>query len=263
VETKRLDILLVERGLVTSRERAQARIMAKHVLVDGRPITKSGAKVPLEAKIVLRGEDLPYVSRGGLKLEKAITAFALDLNDKIVLDVGASTGGFTDCVLQNGARKVYAVDVGYGQLAWRLRQDPRVIVLERTNIRHLDKSKLIPFPSMACIDVSFISLQTVIPPVMEFLVGDRELVALIKPQFEVGRSRVGKGGIVREPSLHREVLSNIVATVEQYLTCIALDYSPIRGSKGNIEYLLYARLSSPKLPLNIDQVVANAHADLT
>lgn len=260
--TKRLDTLLVERGLAPSRERAQARILAGDVLVDGRPICKSGTKVSLEAEVVLRGEDLPYVSRGGLKLEKAIKSFGLDFKDKIVIDVGSSTGGFTDCALQHGAKKVYAVDVGYGQLAWRLRQDPRVVVLERTNIRQLNKTQLILPPSVACIDVSFISLEKVIPHVVDILIGNKELVALIKPQFEVGRGKVGKGGIVRDPSLHKEVLSRIVSMVSQYLTCVALDYSPITGAKGNIEYLLYAHLSSTKSLVNVNQVVATAHTEL-
>lgn len=255
-------MLLVERGLVISRERAQARILAGDVLVDGRPVTKSGTKISLTADVVLRGEDLPYVSRGGLKLEKAIQSFELDLSNKVVLDVGASTGGFTDCALQHGAKKVYAVDVGYGQLAWPLRQDPRVTVLERTNIRQLDKSKLMPLPAVACIDVSFISLEKVIPPVVDVLSGDKELVALIKPQFEVGRGKVGKGGIVRDPSLHQEVLSRIVTVVSQYLTCAGLDYSPIKGTKGNIEYLLYARLSSTESLPNVNQIVKAAHTEL-
>ena len=212
--------------------------------------------------MVLRGDDLPYVSRGGLKLEKAIKSFALDLSDKVILDVGASTGGFTDCALQHGANRVYAVDVGYGQLAWKLRQDPRVMVLERTNIRQLDKSQLMPLPDLTCIDVSFISLEKVVPPVVDLLIGDKELVALIKPQFEAGRGKVGKGGIVRDPSLHQEVLSRIVAAVSQYLTCVGLDYSPITGTKGNIEYLLYARQTSVGSLPNVAQVVAAAHAEL-
>lgn len=261
--TKRLDKLLVERGLISSRERAQGRILAGDVLVDGHPITKSGTQVKQSAKIVLRGKDLPYVSRGGLKLEKAIHSFGLDLKQKVVMDVGASTGGFTDCVLQHGAKKVYAVDVGYGQLAWTLRQNPKVEVLERTNVRYINKVQFKPLPELACIDVSFISLEKVVPPVVDVLTREKELVALIKPQFEVGKDKVGKGGIVKDPSLHQDVLFRIITMVNQYLNCVGLDYSPITGTKGNIEYLLYARQMATESNLpNIAQVVASAHAEL-
>lgn len=259
---KRLDVLLVERGLAPSRERAQARVLAGEVLVGGRPVLKPGTRVPEDEEITVTGSDLPYVSRGGLKLEKAIKSFGLDLRGKIVLDVGASTGGFTDCALQHGAARVYAVDVGYGQLAWKLRQDPRVVVLERTNIRYLEKNLLSPLPELACIDVSFISLSKVIPKVVELLTGKKEIVALVKPQFEVGKGKVGKGGIVRSPELHQEVLKRVLIEVEEHLTCAGLDFSPIKGTKGNIEYLLYAR-EGPRVPLpDLAQVVAAAHAEL-
>lgn len=262
MSTKRLDVLLVEKGLVPSRKRAQARILAGDVLVNGRPISKSGTQVRHDVEIVLRGKNIPYVSRGGLKLEKAIHSFGLDFHDKVVLDVGSSTGGFTDCALQHGASKVYAIDVGYGQLAWSLRQNPKVEVLERTNVRYLDKTKLAPLPEIACIDVSFISLEKVIPPVVNVLMAKKELVALIKPQFEVGRGRVGKGGIVRNSSLHQAVLSRIVDLVNKHLNCVGLDYSPITGTKGNIEYLVYARQTPLKWTPDIDAVVATAHGEL-
>ncbi|MFY9188433.1 MAG: TlyA family RNA methyltransferase [bacterium] len=262
VTTKRLDLLLVERGLAPSRERAQARILAGEVLVDGQLTDKSGTKVRPDAEVVLLGEDLPYVSRGGLKLEKAIRCFGLNFEGKIVLDGGASTGGFTDCALQHGAAKVYAVDVGYGQLAWRLRQNPKVAVLERTNIRYLAKEQLVPLPEIACIDVSFISLEKVVPPVINVLVGEREIVALIKPQFEVGKGKVGKGGIVKDPLLHQEVLTRIMCMLNRYLSCVGLDYSPIKGAKGNIEYLVYARHSPSKVSLDVAQVIEAAHTEL-
>lgn len=259
---KRLDVLLVEKGLASTRERAQARILAGDVQVAGRPVLKPGTRVPPDADIVLTGSDIPYVSRGGLKLEKAIHSFRLDFRDKIVLDVGASTGGFTDCALRNGATRVYAVDVGYGQLAWKLRQDPRVVVLERTNIRYLEAGMLVPRPEIACIDVSFISLGKVIPKVVDLLGGQKEVVALVKPQFEAGRGKVGKGGIVRDPALHQQVLRSVLAEVQKYLTCAGLDFSPVKGTKGNIEYLLYAR-EGPAVPLpDIEQVVAAAHDQL-
>jgi len=262
VRRKRLDLLLVERGLLASRDRAQAHILAGKVLVDGRLIDKSGTKVRTEAELVLLEDDSPYVSRGGLKLEKAIHSFGLDFKGKIVLDAGASTGGFTDCALQHGAAKVYAVDVGYGQLAWDLRQNPRVTVLERTNIRYLTAQQLVPRPEIACIDVSFISLKKVIPPILDVLVGRKEIVALIKPQFEAGKGKVGKGGIVRDPLLHREVVVAIVELLDQHLNCAGLDYSPITGAKGNIEYLVYACAGCRKTTLDIDQVVKEAHAKL-
>lgn len=259
---KRLDVLLVERGLAPTRERAQARILAGEVLVAGRPVVKAGTRVADNVELTLVGPDLPYVSRGGLKLEKAIRSFGLVFAGKVVLDVGASTGGFSDCALQNGAARVYAVDVGYGQLAWKLRRDPRVTVLERTNIRYLSPDKLTPPPEIACIDVSFISLTTVIPVVVSLLVGQKEIVTLVKPQFEVGKGKVGKGGIVRSLDLHQEVLERVLGEIGKHLTCAGLTYSPIKGTKGNIEYLLYAR-EGPPVPLpSTAEVVAAAHAEL-
>jgi 23S rRNA (cytidine1920-2'-O)/16S rRNA (cytidine1409-2'-O)-methyltransferase len=237
----RLDRLLVERGLVESRERAQALIIAGQVLVNEQKQNKSGSLVPEDAEIRILGEQLPYVSRGGLKLESALKEFEVSVAGKTALDVGASTGGFTDCLLQHGCEKVYAVDVGYGQMAWKLRQDPRVVVIERTNIRTIEPS-LIPGPvAIVVIDASFISLEKVIPSIMQFLGPESELIALIKPQFEVGRAQVGKGGIVRDETARAAA----VTTISDFIRSIGLDVkgvipSPIQGQDGNVEYLLYA-----------------------
>lgn len=237
----RIDRLLVERGLVESRERAQALIIAGQVLVNEQKQNKSGALVPEDAAIRILGEQLPYVSRGGLKLESALKEFEVSVAGKTALDVGASTGGFTDCLLQHGCEKVYAVDVGYGQMAWKLRQDPRVVVIERTNIRTIEPS-LIPGPvAIVVIDASFISLEKVIPSIMQFLGPGSELIALIKPQFEVGRAQVGKGGIVREETARDAAVTRIA----DFIRSIGLDVkgvipSPIQGQDGNVEFLIYA-----------------------
>ncbi len=239
---ERLDKLLVSRGLVPSRERARSLILAGKVLVDEQRIDKAGAAVSVEAAIRLKGEDLPYVSRGGLKLAGALDAFAVEVRGRVVIDVGASTGGFTDCLLQRGAARVYAVDVGYGQLAWALRQDSRVVNMERTNIRHLPPSRLAEIPTLAVIDASFISLDKVLPATLELLPGGGELVALIKPQFEVGRGQVGKGGVVRDPQQHAAVIARIEALAAE-LGCTVLGRmeSPLPGSKGNREFLIHLR----------------------
>ena len=203
--------MLVDRGMAGSRDRAQALILAAKVLVDGRCVTKGGQKVPVDAEIRITGEDIPFVSRGGVKLQHAVSAFQIAVEGAVAMDVGASTGGFTDCLLQNGALRVYAVDVGYGQLAWKLRRDTRVVVLERQNIRYLPLD-LIPEPiTLATVDASFISLTLVIPAVKRFLAPGAVLVALIKPQFEAGRERVGKGGVVKDPAIHSEVCDSIEA----------------------------------------------------
>ncbi len=240
----RLDQLLLERGLVRSRERAKALILAGEVWVAGKRIDKAGTKVDPEAPVELKSSDFPYVSRGGLKLEAALHTFKIVLIDKIAMDVGASTGGFTDCLLQHGAKKVYAIDVGYGLLDWKLRQDKRVIAIERQNIRYLPK-EAIPEPiDIATIDVSFISLKKVIPKVMEFLRERAELIALIKPQFEVGKGQVGKGGIVRDEAKRRQVVEDIKAFCQELgFQVKGVIPSPILGAKGNQEYLLYAELS--------------------
>ena len=240
---QRLDVLLVQRGLAPSREKAKALIMAGEVFVDGQREDKAGSAFPEEAEIEVKAaRPFPYVSRGGLKLEKAVTAFSLKLQGRCCLDIGASTGGFTDVMLQNGAAHVYAVDVGYGQLAWKLREDPRVTVMEKTNIRYVVPGDIGEKASFASVDVSFISLTKVLPPARELLEEDAEMVCLIKPQFEAGREQVGKKGVVRDPAVHREVIRKIVnfAGGAGFLP-LALTYSPIRGPEGNIEYLLYMK----------------------
>lgn len=237
---ERLDILLVERGFFQSRERAKTNIMAGNIFIDGRRVDKCGEKVKIEALIEVKGEDMPYVSRGGFKLEKAIKSFLISLKDKVCLDIGASTGGFTDCMLQNGAKKVYAIDVGYGQFAWKLRTDPRVVCMERTNVRYVTPEQINDRADFASIDVSFISLKKVLPAVINLLNEQGEVVGLIKPQFEAGREKVGKKGVVRDPKTHEEVITDIANYVEESgLKIIGLDYSPIKGPEGNIEYLIY------------------------
>lgn len=237
----RLDKLLVDRGLVPSRERAQALILAGKVEVNGQKVSKAGQKVAEESDVRLLSDDLPFVSRGGIKLQHAISHFQLNLANTVAMDVGASTGGFTDCLLQHGARRVYAVDVGYGQLAWKLRQDSRVIVLERQNIRYLP-ADLIPEPiQVATIDTSFISLTIVIPAVIPFLDTSSTLIALIKPQFEVGKGQVGKGGVVRDPEMHKRVCESIASfCVQLGLQVVGTTPSPIQGPKGNQEFLMIA-----------------------
>ncbi|ABA88308.1 rRNA methyltransferase, YqxC-related, putative [Syntrophotalea carbinolica DSM 2380] len=240
VQKERLDKLLVVRGLAQSRERARALILAGQVVVGHHTVDKAGAQVATDVSLRLKGEDIPYVSRGGLKLEKALDAFSVDVTGKVAMDVGASTGGFTDCLLQRGAARVYAVDVGYGQLAWSLRQDSRVVNLERTNIRHLQPQALPEKPSLAVIDASFISLDKVLPATLGLLTDQAEIVALIKPQFEVGRGAVGKGGVVRDASQHQAVVERIRQLSEQ-LGCqvLGVTESPILGPKGNREFLIY------------------------
>ncbi len=241
----RLDKLLVEKGLIPSRERAQGIILSGRVLVDGRPVSKSGYMVSAESHIEVSGADHPFVSRGGVKLDHALKTFRLDVTGLTAMDVGASTGGFTDCLLQRGARKVYAVDVGYGQLAWSLRQDRRVVVLERQNIRVLPVH-CIPEPiQVAVMDTSFISLRLVLPAVVPFLADYATLVALIKPQFEAGKGAVGKGGVVKDPLVHQEVCENIEGFCRDMgLKVLGITPSPLLGPKGNREFLLAAHHSS-------------------
>ncbi len=237
---ERLDVLMVNRNLAESREKAKAIIMSGNVFVDGQREDKAGSTFPAEVSIEVKGNPLKYVSRGGLKLEKAIENYPLSLEGKICMDVGSSTGGFTDCMLQNGAARVYAVDVGTNQLAWKLRQDPRVISMEKTNIRYLTPEELEDRIAFASIDVSFISLTKVLLPVRELLAAGGEVVCLIKPQFEAGRDKVGKKGVVRDRKVHEEVIrlvSSYAASIG--FLCLALDFSPIKGPEGNIEYLLY------------------------
>jgi 23S rRNA (cytidine1920-2'-O)/16S rRNA (cytidine1409-2'-O)-methyltransferase len=237
---ERLDKLLVERGLVQSRERARSLILAGRVLVGELVVDKPGTPVRSDLEIRLKGEDIPFVSRGGLKLAKALETFAVQVAGRIAIDVGASTGGFTDCLLQHGATLVYAVDVGYGQLAWKLRQDPRVVNMERTNIRHLQPGQLEPRPTLAVIDASFISLEKVLPTTLTLLAEEAEVIALIKPQFEVGRGEVGKGGVVRDGAKHAAVLERI-RQLATSLGCRVLGEteSPLLGPKGNREFLIW------------------------
>ena len=260
-EKRRIDQLLVERGLAQSRQRAQSALMAGLVYVSGQRVDKAGALVAADAEIELRGEACPYVSRGGLKLARAVEAFGLDLRGRVCLDVGASTGGFTDCMLQQGAKKVYCVDVGYGQLAWSLRSDPRVVNLERTNVRGLTEYEVGEPIDFASIDVSFISLKLVLPVVQRFLRPGAELVALVKPQFEAGRAEVGKNGVVRDASVHASVLREVAGfCAEIGLPPSGLTWSPIKGPKGNIEFLLW--LCGRAEEICIDKVVEQAHAAL-
>lgn len=241
----RLDLLLVDRGLQESRQKAQAMIMSGLVFVNGQRVDKPGTTIAADAELEIRGNTLPYVSRGGLKLEKAMSVFPIALSGMVCGDIGASTGGFTDCMLQNGAAKVYAVDVGYGQLAWKLRSDPRVVCLERTNARYLTREQ-IPDPlDFASVDVSFISLKLILPALCGLLKEGGHAVCLVKPQFEAGREKVGKKGVVRDPAVHREVLERfLIHAKESGFTAIGLTYSPIRGPEGNIEYLGYLRKSA-------------------
>jgi len=236
---ERLDKLLVERGLVASREEGRGRILAGEVFVNDRPIAKAGTLIDAAAEIRVKGA-LPYVSRGGVKLARALQEFSIEVSGKIVLDVGASTGGFTDCLLASGARQVFAVDVGYGQLDWKLRSDPRILVLERTNIRHLQLADLPSPADLATIDVSFISLRLVLPQVTRLLVPDGEIVALIKPQFEVGKGKVGKGGVVRSAEDHARVISEIKDAASALgLKSQGITESPLLGPKGNKEFFIY------------------------
>ena len=236
----RIDRLLVDRGLVESRERGQALILAGQILVNGQKQDKAGALVPDDAEIRILGEVLPYVSRGGLKLAAALQEFGLSADGKVALDVGASTGGFTDCLLQHGVKKVYAVDVGYGQMAWKIRQDPRVVTIERINIRAIEPSLIPELIDIAVIDVSFISLEKVIPSILQFLKPGAELVALIKPQFEVGKGQVGKGGIVRDDAARSAAVEKVRSFIQdQSFEVKGVIESPITGQDGNVEYLVY------------------------
>ena len=266
---KRLDMLMMERALAPSREKAKAYIMAGDVYVDGQKEDKAGTMFPETVKIEVRGNTLPYVSRGGLKLEKAMKNFDVTLKDKVCMDVGASTGGFTDCMLQNGAVKVYSIDVGYGQLDWKLRNDPRVVCMEKTNIRYVVPEDMEGPADFSSIDVSFISLTKVLLPVRNLLTEEGEIVCLIKPQFEAGREKVGKKGVVRDPAVHQEVIEK----VRDYAMSISMEpchlsFSPIKGPEGNIEYLLHLKKHpegiqvSDSLQVSVEEVVSQAHGQL-
>ena len=237
---KRLDILMVENGLADSREKAKRIIMSGIVYVDGEKEDKAGSTFDEKVQIEVRGKTLKYVSRGGLKLEKAMESFPIELTGKVCMDIGASTGGFTDCMLQNGAAKVYSVDVGHGQLDWKLRQDSRVVCMEKTNIRYVTPEQLDELVSFASVDVSFISLSKVIPVMRELMTEKAEAVCLIKPQFEAGREKVGKKGVVRDKKVHEEVIRNVLEfTIDSGFSILGLTFSPVKGPEGNIEYLMY------------------------
>ena len=265
---ERLDVLLVSQGLAASREKAKAIIMSGNVLVNGQREDKAGTMIDVKAEITVKGGQLKYVSRGGLKLEKAMSHFDLTLEGRVCMDVGASTGGFTDCMLQNGAVKVYSVDVGHGQLDWKLRNDPRVVCMEKTNIRYVTPEQIEEPAAFVSIDVSFISLTKVLPPVRELMTEDGEIVCLIKPQFEAGREKVGKKGVVRDPKVHEEVIETVIdfaATVG--LESRELEFSPIKGPEGNIEYLLHLlkrpdAASVEPFAGNVQEIVAQAHGTL-
>lgn len=260
----RLDVLLTERGFCESRQKAQTTIMAGLVFVDGQRSDKPGTAVPEDANVEVRGHALRYVSRGGLKLEKAMAEFPITLEGKTCADIGASTGGFTDCMLQNGAARVYAVDVGYGQLDWKLRNDPRVVCLERTNARYLSTEQIPETLDFASIDVSFISLKLIFPALYTLLRQGGEVACLIKPQFEAGREKVGKKGVVRDGKVHLEVLENFLSHAkENHFTVLGITYSPIRGPEGNIEYLGYLRKSDePDAIPDLKALVEASHDEL-
>lgn len=258
---KRLDVVLVERGLCESRQKAQAAIMAGLVLVGGQSVTKAGTPVDEDTAIEVKGPAIPYVSRGGLKLEKAMKLWNIDLTGKVCADIGASTGGFSDCMLQTGAAKVYAVDTGYGKLDWKIRTDPRVVALERTNARYLTHEHIPEELDFASIDVSFISLRLILPALRGVLKPDGEMVCLVKPQFEAGREKVGKKGVVRDRKTHLEVLENFLAYAGDNAFAVkAMTFSPIKGPEGNIEYLghLVAR-DIPVQPLDLQALVDASH----
>ena len=262
---RRLDVYLVEEGLCSSRELAKSFIMAGKVFVNNQRSDKAGDTVGEKDKVELRGETLKYVSRGGLKLEKAMNAFPIELNGKVCMDIGASTGGFTDCMLQNGADKVFAVDVGYGQLAWKLRTDERVVNMERTNIRFVTKEQIETQLDFVSIDVAFISLKLVLPVAYELMKEGAEVVALIKPQFEAGRENVGKKGVVRDINVHKAVVKEITEFTQNLGFCVkGLDFSPIRGPEGNIEYLMYASKEKSEtidFSEEIDKMVDKSHIE--
>lgn len=258
----RLDQLVFDLGLTESRERAKTTIMSGLVFVDGQRSDKPGTPVSPEAKIEVRGEALPFVSRGGFKLDKALKVFPVDPAGKICLDCGASTGGFTDVLLQHGAKKVYAVDVGYGQLAWKLREDERVVSMERTNVRYITREQIPDEPALAVMDLSFISIRLVLPAVRELIAENGDIICLIKPQFEAGREEVGKKGVVRDPAVHLEVINGILSfATANGLTPMGLDYSPIKGPEGNIEYLCWLRKGAAEAPALDPEIIVRASHD--
>ncbi|WP_340085091.1 TlyA family RNA methyltransferase [Siminovitchia sp. FSL H7-0308] len=269
VKKTRLDLLLVERGLIETREKAKRAIMAGIVFTNETRLDKPGEKVEIDIPLTVKGNVIPYVSRGGLKLEKAIQQFQLNLKDKVLLDIGASTGGFTDCALQHGARLSYALDVGYNQLAWKLRQDERVVVMERTNFRYVTPDAFSIKPDMAVIDVSFISLTLILPVLKNILVPKSDVIALIKPQFEAGKDQVGKKGIIRDAKIHEEVIIKIKEfAISEGYDVKNLAFSPITGGEGNIEFLIHLRYEGEKETGSDDtseeaaDIVQQAHSQL-
>lgn len=270
IKKERIDVLLVERGLAETREKAKRAIMAGLVYSNEERLDKPGEKITIDSPLTIKGNVLPYVSRGGLKLEKALKVFEVDVKDKVLLDIGASTGGFTDCALQNGAKMSYALDVGYNQLAWKLRQDERVVVMERTNFRYVTPADLVgEMPNFASIDVSFISLKLIIPVLRTLLVEGSDIVALVKPQFEAGREQVGKKGIVRDPKVHEIVLQRMIDfALTEGFDVKNLSFSPITGGDGNIEFLLHLQWNGKQetghnsLTKTPAQMVEEAHQQL-
>lgn len=259
----RLDVLLTEKNIFPSREKAKASIMAGLIYVDGQRIDKPGTPVDENSEITVKESLCPYVSRGGLKLEKALGLFGFTLEGAVAVDIGASTGGFTDCMLQKGAKKVFAIDVGYGQLDWKLRNDPRVVNMEKVNIRYLDMDTVDKDIDFISIDVSFISLKLVFPVAAQLLSDSGSLVCLVKPQFEAGRNQVGKKGIVRDPAIHEEVIKNVTAYAEDNgLYCHGLTYSPVTGTKGNIEYLMFLKKEPSDTEIDIRKTVRISHEEL-
>lgn len=260
----RLDVILVNKGFFQSRERAKSAIMAGLVYVDGQRVDKAGTATKEDSDIRVKEDSCPFVSRGGLKLAKAIDIFQLDLIGQVAVDIGASTGGFTDCMLKNGAEKVYAIDVGYGQLDWKLRTNPKVVNMEKVNIRYLDRDKISEKAGFISIDVSFISLNLVFPVASDLLAEDGDLICLVKPQFEAGREQVGKNGIVRDEKVHIQVIENVISYAKNAgLYTQGLTFSPMTGAKGNIEYLLHlSKKENPDLEINIEALVHQSHEEL-
>ena len=274
MKKERVDVLSVEQGLFETREKAKRAIMAGIVYCNEMRLDKPGEKIAVDSVLTVKGKTLPYVSRGGLKLEKALKVFDIDIKDKILLDIGSSTGGFTDCALQNGAIMSYAVDVGYNQLAWKLRSDDRVVVMERTNFRYVTPSDLNgPMPNFSSIDVSFISLKLILPVLKTLLVPESDVVALVKPQFEAGREQVGKKGIIRDPKVHEQVLQQIIEfSLITGFNVKNLSFSPITGGEGNIEFLLHLRWLGEKedhstgineLTISPNEIVKSAHMEFS
>lgn len=261
MEKKRIDLLLVEQGFFDSREKAKRAIMAGIVHNDHEIIDKPGTKVPVDMKLFVKGSVMPYVSRGGLKLEKALKYFDITMTDRVMVDIGSSTGGFTDCALQNKAKRVYAVDVGTNQLVWKLRNDPRVVVKEKTNFRHATTDLFeYELPNIATIDVSFISLKLIFEPLKDILNDGDDIFALIKPQFEAGREDVGKKGIVKDAKIHQRVIENVISYANECQFSIQnLTYSPITGGEGNIEFLAHFKVGGTNSLLQVEQVVQEAH----